>query len=497
MNIRVLNQCEIDMIAAGEIVVNIQSILKELIENAIDANATNIIIKIKNNTVIEIIDNGHGMSKENLLLCTKRYATSKFTNINNINTLGFRGEGLYAISSVCHLTIASNNYIYHNNIDEITPYPTNNGTHISISNIFYNIPARRKFIHKKYFNIESFLEPYIILYKHIKFDIFINNKRRIINSTIETIFETHNNTSIEFAHKNTYYNVSGIIFIGHKYKSFIYLNKRILQDRKLMNIVRNTYSALSGYTSVSFMLNIECDVSLYDVNVHPSKYEVEFYNDTIFDVIENAIKIASNYWQIKYEEKNNTNTNNVWLLQECASNLLHVSTINKQYIVYTYDNKITLLDMHAAHERIMFNKIINNNAIYQILILPIQYTLQNNQIFLWASNYMKKIFIYDINDRIITITSAVNFLNMHEINDIIYNSYTQNDVDKYINDILHEAGCKNAVKSGYNISESEAIDLLNELLLTANYSICNHGRPTIISLTTTTLKNMFHRNTNT
>jgi DNA mismatch repair protein MutL len=492
---RCLTSEEINQISAGEVILEPMSVVKELLDNAVDSCASQINITIEEDgeQLIEVEDNGCGIASEELAICTQRYVTSKFIDLYNIRTLGFRGEALHSIQCVSSLTIRSNQQMYHNGV--ISAAATNEGTVVAVRNLFYNLPVRRKWLQRQRKNnkIETLIQAYVIAFPNIGFSLSYNGKKQTFyNNALEIIFKDVYNTKINFYGENDRFKISGTIFVGAKYKQFIILNNRVLEDRKLTAQVRDSYQTISGYSSVSFVLQIECDVSLYDVNIHPCKNEVHFYDDSIFALMDQSIKNACYGWRVPFM-RNRTEVPDNWIFNQ--EELKEVAHMSNRYIVYIYDNKISIVDQHAAHERILFHELQSNIGVSkQRMLQPLKFTLYTEQIQLWYTCVMlTKLFDFTLDNYDLSIYSVCNLVNVATVNEIVKNSYSENDILSVLNHTLHEHGCHHAIKSGCKLTKPDATQLLNKLLATPNHAICNHGRPTIIHFSLQQLNNMFCR----
>lgn len=309
----------IQKIAAGEIIERPASVVKELLENAIDANATQITIKLENGgkDLIEIIDNGIGIERDDLPIVLERHTTSKIhdsEDINNIKTLGFRGEALHAISSISNfeLITRTNNaqvgYSLKNTpYLNIKPIATPPGTRVIVKDLFYNIPARRKFLksaNTELKHILDIIEAYIISFWNIGFKVIHNQKEiytlnKAPNQIIRLsqILKIPDNEITILTHQSS--NTKTTILIPTqkhqlKNKGFIkiFVNKRYVKDTMLQKAIKN---GLVGYIphdiKISAILELQVPPSIIDVNVHPRKTEVKFENPyRIFHLVETTIK---------------------------------------------------------------------------------------------------------------------------------------------------------------------------------------------------------------
>jgi len=322
--IRILPDHIANQIAAGEVVQRPESLVKEVVENALDAGATTIAVVVRGagKQLVHIIDNGKGMSREDLLLSIKRHATSKIKtseDLERIMTLGFRGEALASIASVAHLEIRSRRP--HDDIGwkllseplrepTIEPCAMDVGTQVFVRNVFYNVPARRKFLRSdltEFRHIADTMTKFALGYPHVRFVLYDDDAliydlqpaelRTRVAEVLGKPFadallpvhstEVRNGSTIE---------ISG--FIGQptfakksKSEQFLYLNRRAISSRQLSHAVMSGYEHLIDQASYPpFLLFLTVDVERVDVNVHPQKHEVKFDDErTIYSAVRRAV----------------------------------------------------------------------------------------------------------------------------------------------------------------------------------------------------------------
>ena len=317
--IKILPDNIINQIAAGEVVENPSSVVKELIENSIDSKASNIKIIIKNggHDSIEVIDDGLGMNRDDLLLAFSRHATSKIKDkgdLNNISSLGFRGEALPSIASVSRVNVLTNNNGEGNEISidkgdviKREKVAINKGTSIKIKNLFYNTPARKKFLKspsQELRNITKIVKRFILSYPEISFTYQSDNK--IIykfNSTslgkriVQLFGDSYADNIISIDSQDGNSKVSG--YIGtlnlvqkRRGNQYLFLNGRFIINESISNSIRNCYdSILQRGEFPFFVLFLELDPSAFDINVHPTKIEARFSEKwNIVNFINNNIK---------------------------------------------------------------------------------------------------------------------------------------------------------------------------------------------------------------
>ena len=293
-------------ISAGEVVQRPASVVKELIENCIDAGADKITVSIKDagKELIRIVDNGAGMLREDALLCVERFATSKITGVEDLDTLqslGFRGEALASISSVSHFELKTRTakellglrLRYEGGIlaeeSEVQGEP---GTTISVRNLFYNVPARRKFLKSnatEYQHIFEIVKSFALAYPEIEWRMYSDDEELFHLKTpdiLERLNVFYGNdfsaSMIELSEENDYLSIRG--FLGkpvmqkrRKLDQYFFINRRLVQNRMLSQAVQQAYGDLLVERQTPFvLLFIGIDPSRVDVNVHPAKLEIRF-----------------------------------------------------------------------------------------------------------------------------------------------------------------------------------------------------------------------------
>lgn len=322
--INILDENTSNKIAAGEVVERPSSVVKELVENAIDAGSKNITIEIKNGGVslIKVIDDGSGIVSDDLKVAFLPHATSKIRNsddIFNISTLGFRGEALPSIASVSKISMKSRTEdsdigaMVNLENGEITSFENTNcnkGTTIEVKDLFYNVPARKKFLKSESREgsiITDLINRIAMCYPDVSFKYFNNNKKvlhtygtgklldvlRIIygKSVCEDLvyFESHSDIYSVYG----YIGRENISRGSRNYQS-IFVNKRYVKDRRLSIAVENAFKSFATVNKFPiFIMNVESYPELIDVNIHPTKSEVKFKDDrTAFSVIFNTVHEA-------------------------------------------------------------------------------------------------------------------------------------------------------------------------------------------------------------
>lgn len=318
--IKVLPDFIANQIAAGEVVQRPESVVKELIENSIDSGATEIAVVIRNagKGSIHIIDNGSGMSKVDLEYSIKRHATSKIQtqqDLEAIKTLGFRGEALASISSVSHLEIQTrtiNDRLGYkltsepNKIAKIEEVSCNKGTQILVKNLFYNVPARRKFLKNnltEFKHISETMIKFALSNPRLRFTfydddnlIFDLNPSDLRTRVIACLGKVVEDLILPLDYEENDVKIKG--FIGKPFlarqnstNQYLFLNGRTIKNRYLNHAIASCYEELLDEKKYPFyVLFLEIDHDTIDINVHPQKHEVKFENDRlIYNIVKSAV----------------------------------------------------------------------------------------------------------------------------------------------------------------------------------------------------------------
>jgi len=313
-------------IAAGEVIQRPSSVVKELIDNAIDAGADHIKIIIQNagRTLIQVIDNGSGMGEEDIRPCFERHATSKIQEIDDlfrVRTLGFRGEAMASIASVSQVTLKAKRpedevgYIYEiwgGEEKKFEPAGVDDGTSIAIRNLFYNVPARRQFLKTdatEFRHILKTVQQAAIPNPDIGFELIADTdtiydlpKEQPIKDRIADMFgKSYKASLITFEEETSYVTVRGILIDPKLTKrsrgeQFLFVNDRPFQHRYLTHVVLSIYDTWTGENDYPFFaIFIDIDPMQVDVNVHPAKEEVKFEDErSIIKLTKSVVKKALN-----------------------------------------------------------------------------------------------------------------------------------------------------------------------------------------------------------
>ena len=452
MKIRVMSENLANKIAAGEVVEKCASVVKELVENSIDAKATHIKINLEDGGLkkIEVIDDGIGMDKDDAQLAFARHATSKIYKDDDlyfIETLGFRGEALASIASVaevnlvtCNAEVGTHVHIKGGSIDLVEDIGTNIGTTITITNLFYNTPARLKYLKSEATeanNCIRYIEKLALSKENIAFTL-TNNDRVIVKTSgsgklLKCIHEIYglsvSSNMLEISASSDDFEIYGYISkpsILKKNRNHLntIVNGRVVRNNdinKAINDVYNTYKHEGFYPIV--VINIVTDPTLIDVNIHPTKQDIKIsmienlekllYN-TIKKVlytnilVPNALvedEFSNQEKNLPYEEEKketiiqtrfdftdiNNSSNEILKNEEIKKlDLYPIGQIHGTYIIAEDDEAMYIIDQHAAHERINYEMITKKYRESEVeiteLLVPLQVELPTSEYNIFLEN---------------------------------------------------------------------------------------------------------------
>ncbi|MGB9731559.1 MULTISPECIES: DNA mismatch repair endonuclease MutL [Calditerrivibrio] len=551
-------------IAAGEVVERPFNVVKELLENSIDAGADKIDIEINDGglSLIKVSDNGRGILPDDLPNTIERYATSKikrFEDIYSINSYGFRGEALAAISSVSDFKIHSrrdcyDGFVLIKNFGEnfvIKPSPIPYGTTVEVANLFQKIPVRKKFLKNSNSEYREILK-FIKCFASINFNVtlkLIKDGEVVLdlikdNCMIDRVKKIFNEAPL-FEFKNRYgtLNIEGVLSTpdNQKFrKDYIItsVNKRIIKDFGIMQSIINAYHRLIPENRYPFaFINLNISGEDLDVNVHPTKMAVKFFNSNdIFSFVYDSIKtelnrltLSSSYVtqsnqeadkkdeiykttnpELKYNidlekilssEKEISVSESYANYSDADKEIKIIGQLFKTVILCEIKDELVFIDQHIAHERVLFEKYKNlKNSIpsvvlYEPIIMDVSYEdreiLSTNMEILNKFGFEIEFFGKD-SLKISSIPSSLLKRDpVEELKNIIeeINSLKVAENDK----IPLIMSCKNAIKSGDYLTYFEMEELVTNLFKTSNPYTCPHGRPIIFKMNKESIYKKFHR----
>ena len=316
--IQLLAQNISNQIAAGEVVQRPSSVVKELIENAIDAKSTHIqlIVKDAGKILIQVIDNGFGMSEDDAFLCFERHATSKIRtseDLFRLTTMGFRGEALSSISAISHVEMKTKQensdigtliVMEGNQCKNKTSVSCEKGTSIAVKNLFYNVPARRNFLKTDSVENNHIYDEFIhtaLIHNNIAFTYYNNEKLihklekgNLKKRIIDLFGKAFNERLLPIEEEIDAVKISGFIVKAeyakkNRSEQFFFVNNRFMKNSYLANSVDRAYQGLIEEKKYpAFFINIEVDPQNIDVNIHPTKTEIKFLDDKIIYAVLHA-----------------------------------------------------------------------------------------------------------------------------------------------------------------------------------------------------------------
>ncbi|MDP8201062.1 MAG: DNA mismatch repair endonuclease MutL [Candidatus Tenebribacter burtonii] len=606
--IKVLAEEVANRIAAGEVIERPVSVVKELVENSIDAGATQITVHIESGgkKLMRVIDNGRGMSEDDALQAFERHSTSKIetvTDIFNISTLGFRGEALPSIASVSQLILitkdaesdtASRVEFRSGKLTDFSKTSANSGTTIAVRNLFSNVPARRKFLKSdpiEFKHILNYLHYQSILYPQIHFRFLVDGKEKLnypavdeMNTRLATVFGSDflKRDLIEVSAKGNEIELSGYIgglneekegFADYRY---LFVNGRYIRDKIVLHSLKAAYGPFikklrtfqQGKTP-PYILFLNVDPQQVDFNVHPAKLEIRFrepgkvhtfikltieklllqYENDKFKQIKNIMssayqsgrttsvesRIFSNkmekkrFNQVKKElkeiyqpdlfrkktddeiqiEKNFANNKTDMFLRP-EEDIINPWQLHQSYIFVQVEEGLMIIDQHAAHERIIYEKILHRihgtPAQTQKLLFPIVIDLPPH-----LSNTIPELIsgnieifnkigfsIRTFSGDSIVIDEIPIELEDWDGGDIFIDIIKQledefEQTEDFRDSLSKSVSCKAAIKAGRKMNRKEMLALINDLFACEVPYFCPHGRPLIIKMTMPEFEKKFKR----
>lgn len=614
-NIAILNQETIDKIAAGEVVERPCSVVKELVENAIDAGSTAITVEIKEGGIsfIRITDNGCGIERDQVAVAFYRHSTSKIRSAEDLLTvksLGFRGEALSSISAVARVELITKTY------DELTgtryviegskelsneEIGAPDGTTFIVKDLFYNVPARRKFLKTAQTEgsyISDMVEKLALSHPDISFKFINNNQTKLHTSgngnrkdIIYHIFGREISSSLlEVKHECEYFKVEGfigkpVITRGNRNYENYFINGRYVKSNILSRAIEEAYKSFLMQHQYPFTVLYFTFFSELDVNVHPTKMELRFDNnneiyvelcDTIYAILSrkemipevpvdstpapkkivheykepipepfekrriNEVRAAESrsvygqsvtsavkdYSAIEPAAKApETSTayepaqvvtgtqqtlgdyDKVFLTESAKKQFSIIGQLFKTYWLIEFEDKLYIIDQHAAHEKVLYEKtmarLANKDFTSQRISPPIVMTLDARECEM-LEKYRSQIeqFGYEVEhfggkeymisaipDNLFNIDMKDLFIEM--LDD--FSNATGRQTPDIITEKVASMSCKAAVKGNDKLTLPEINKLIDELLSLDNPYNCPHGRPTIISMSKYEIEKKFKR----
>ncbi len=572
MSIKPLPPQLVNQIAAGEVIERPASVVKELVENCLDANATQIFIEIEQGGVrkIQVRDNGCGIPKEELHLALVQHATSKIETLDdleNVASMGFRGEALASIGSVSRLVLTSRIAKVacawqilmdnaHSNC-EYQPAANPDGTTVEVIDLFYNTPARRKFLKSEkteFSHIEILLKRMALSRFDVSFQL-IHNQKEIFyfKPAIDDFTKNQRIAAVcgaEFL-KNAItinYEIAGLSLTGwvglptfsrsQNDMQFFYVNGRLVKDKLISHAVKQAYEdVLYHGRHPIFVLYLTLSPSLVDVNAHPAKLEVRFregrlVHDFLFSALHRSlttIKPNAEFQNIPISRTDTIleNQSDLPFSETIATEFTHnyppvlkpdtvtfqplgraVAHLHGTYILSLTATGIILVDAHAAHERITYEKLKHACGLGKIqsqpLVLPLKIALDLREIDLIEEfqDFFEQVgFELQCTSPENALIKAVPALLSTEnyeqlVRDVLADLAEfgmSSKIEQVSNTILATMACHSSVRANRALTIDEMNALLREMEKTQNSGQCNHGRPTWVAFSTQDLDKLFLR----
>lgn len=617
--ITILPPHEAQKIAAGEVVERPLHIVKELVENALDANATSISIYLKDGgrSYIRVVDNGIGMDDQDAVQCFQRHATSKISKFDDLitnTTFGFRGEALASIAAISNVTMITKqkNASYGLKIEvsggvisPLSPTSCTTGTDIHIADIFYNVPVRKKFLRQKETELRSIVHyvQSVCLSNHmLEIKLFHEGQPIIHCPSVKTVSERfvqlwslYNAINIEHKKEPVKVTCTGTILPAEynrydKNNIFIVVNKRIIKDYKISNAVIKGYnnSLPQGKYPYAYV-NIDIDPTLVDINVHPRKEEVLFAHPRL---IEQCVEMAVTQgleqkqsehlkksmahdqvaqWEpvtplfdnnsqaassipitgkasaiektYQYQIDNSTQRTKTIItpqpttilptIEPLATHLpnnhhhvkqeslpfnpqkaIHVpyriiGFYKKTYILLEHEDGLLLVDIHAAHERILYEQFFDEFSTLTSIKLAFPHSIFINKdemkIIIPHLGVFEKngIEISPVSPTQLLINAAPKHFQNIAFDELIKTAIATIQEHEHLDNktlfttlnekLRSQMACKAAIKAGDHLETSEMIQLINDLYTTNNRFCCPHGRPTTFLLPLIDIEKKFKR----
>lgn len=600
----------VNQIAAGEIIQRPANALKELLENSIDAGADIIRIELilGGTKLIKVMDNGCGIPKEDLSLALERHATNKITSFNDIKhliSLGFRGEGLASMASIsrCRLTskVPSAIYAYsisslNGQLSDISVASHPDGTTVEVNDIYFNVPARKKFMKSaatEYAYARDIVDRLSLTHPEIAFTLK-HNQKTVLNlakqseqeRTSTIVGEAFMKAALPINATHCGISLNGYIakptfMQTNSHKQFLFVNKRAVRDKTVSHAIRQAYQdVLHQGLNPAYVLFIDIDPAAIDINIHPSKSEIKFRDSpSIHELIYCKLNRmlthntsasqgeAVSYLTLLEQHTSSQQQNPIQPINQqhhlSEQRLQHASymtsayknispppekevsqqqidaylhSLSQQqdknehlsaeltlpplgyalgqlldiYILAEADNGLIIVDMHAAHERVVYEQMKTavtkqGNIPAQQLLLPEIYETNLEEITL-AKKYQIMIEQLGFHLRLEAEHNLIHILsvpqpliksNSKELVAAVLNEFKLAGNSQYsqklINTILATASCHGAIRAGRQLTLQEMNALLRDMEKTVKSNQCSHGRPTWIKLKISDLNQLFLR----
>ena len=590
--INLLDQKLANQIAAGEVVERPASIVKELIENSLDARANKITVEVEQGGVklIRIQDDGSGILKQDLALALHRHATSKIKKIGdleNINSLGFRGEALASISSVSRVSLLSKaregEYDAGWQIDvegniahkSLVPVSHAEGTTIEVRDLFFNTPARRKFLKKERTEFSK-IDEIIKRLALSRFDVHVSlrHNQKIIYNLLPAKSDSEKQRRVGLLCGSKFVENSILIdteraglklwgWVGLATFSrsqgdlqYFYVNGRSVKDKLVTHAVKQAYrDVLFHGRHPAYVLFLELDPSLVDVNVHPTKHEVRFrdsrfVHDFLFSSLYKSLSEVTPADQLETSRELNQlnsafdlpqkmNQSNDVRFNQSALSLVDderhflessdksddfsrvenqrtdvpplgyaVAQLHGVFILAQNDQGLVIVDTHAAHERITYERmkraLADEGLKTQTLLVPISIALSHTEVDYAEDNKTALLElgleIERVSDEALVVRKVPALLRDSDIEQLVRDVIsdlikfgTTDLINSKQDDLVSTMACHGSVRANRQLTIQEMNALLRDMETTERSGQCNHGRPTWVFKSLAELDKLFLR----
>lgn len=522
-------------IAAGEVITRPVSVVKELIENSLDAHSTRIEVEVSRGgkDLIRVTDNGTGMDRDDALRSIERHATSKLSEIKDLSelrTLGFRGEALASIASVAKLRIETNTAASlvatlvdaeEGTVTEIRETARPAGTTITAQALFYNLPVRRTFVKSDTYELKlivELLKGYALAYPEILFSLHADGssvlllppapslRERLVSFLEKDEFES----LVEVSIQNPTLSVHGLLTNPalariHSSLQLVYFNRRHVRYRIITKAVYEGYGPTLQGRNPGFILFFETDPARLDVNIHPTKQEIKFVDERfLYDFTVQAVRQA-----LHLEGIQPTGGQAPYLLQSTfsfAADNQRTSQIfwqlHNTYLFAQVQTGYVIIDQHIAHERILYEDLLKqqDHVHTQPLLfpIPIELTPAEHLAFEETKEILTSLGIeskaFSGRTVVVEAVPAGTQLNRTDLVELFKElSQLEKKGWDYREEIAKVVACKSAVKAGQPLAQEEIESLINRLFACENPYFCPHGRPIIIKISLEDLEKRFGR----
>jgi DNA mismatch repair protein MutL len=544
MPIKILAREVVSKIAAGEVVERPASVVKELVENALDAGATQINVEAQGGGIsfIRVTDNGGGIPASDVELAFHRYATSKIgllTDLEKISTLGFRGEALPSIAAVAEVEIltkadgdAAGTYLHLENgsITKREKRSRPHGTTATVHHLFRNFPARLKFLKSattENGHIANLISQYALAFPEVKFNLVLDGKLTLKtpgNSHLrDVVAEVYGlevaRQMLEIDGTEQVLGVAGLVSppslarSSRGYLSF-FVNRRWVRSSLLARATEDAYHGLlmTGRHPI-VILNISLPPQEIDVNVHPTKIEVKFRNSQIvYAAVQksiNKVLVKAPPPEIKPGTPSFAPPPSLWMVKGAETTSLPILRVVGQlastYIMAEGPEGLYLIDQHAAHERILFEKILSQRSQQKIeiqgLLEPVSIELSPKQEeVLKTKGELLGEFGFNLEPfgarsyLLRAVPAMIKEGNLAEaVRTLLDSLAAEGEPSKREENVAQSLACHSAVKAGQSLNAEEMRELIKQLEQTNQPRTCPHGRPTMIHLSSHQLDKEFGR----